>query len=79
MSRKLLDFAGTSNLLVVILYIDFREMAISEMNSTHHFWSETKSSGIPNVFGVDVDLIVKFLVQTSTWAEREEQRGEQAD
>ena len=36
-------------------------------------------SGLPNVVGVGVDLIVKFLVQTSTWVEREEQRGKPAD
>ena len=70
MSRKSPDFFGTSNLLVVILYIDFRDKPISEMNSTHRICPQTMFSGLPNVVGVGVDLIVEFPSK----GEREEQK-----
>ena len=49
---------------------DFRDMRISEMNSTHWICPQTMFSGLPNVVGVGVDLIVEFPSK----GEREEQK-----
>ena len=43
---------------------DFRDMGISEMNSTHHFEYETSSKQCRIIDFVRYDLIVKSLVVT---------------
>ena len=50
----------TNKLLVPKKSGDFRDMRISEMNSTHRICPQTMFSGLPNVVGVGVDLIVEF-------------------
>ena len=47
------------------------------MKSTHHFWPETTSSGIPNVVGVGIDLIVKSPVQGVKRGMKEGGRGDE--
>ena len=42
---------------------DFRDMGISEMNSTHHFGYETSSKQFRIIEFVGCDLIVKYLFQ----------------
>ena len=50
--------------------MDFRDKRISKMNSTHGICPQTMFSGLPNVVGVGVDLIVEFPSK----GEREEQK-----
>ena len=63
MSRKSLDFSALVILLVVIFYSDFRDMGLSEMNSTHLFGYETTSKQCRIIEFVGCDLIVKSLFQ----------------
>ena len=75
MSRKSLDFSALVILLVVIFYSDFRDMGLSEMNSTHHFGYETSSKQCRIIEFVGCNLIVKSLVQGVKRGVKEGGRG----